>query len=230
LQEFPAFFPKNSRSHLHPVIEPGVFQQRIKGGNGAPLGIFSPEYQATHPRLENGPRAHDARFESHIQSAAGEPIIFDPRRPFAKGKNLCVSRRIGQGDGAVSTAPDDFSAQDQNRPDGYFPFFPGHPGLFKGNPHELRVFAVQRPKIDGRLSVFLPGGGITWRKGTLWVMNPFEKIHFLYITFQPFVKAPGNCGFRIADFGIYSCFSLNPQSAIANPQFINFLADPPVFC
>jgi hypothetical protein len=84
-----------------------------------------------------------------------------------------VSRRIGHGDGTVSTAPDDFSSQDQNRPDGYFPFFSGHPGLFKGNPHELRVFAVQRPKIDGRLSVFLPGGEITWRKRMVRVTQSF---------------------------------------------------------
>jgi len=166
LQEVPAFFPEDPWGHLHPVIEPGVFQQRKKR-SGAPFGIFRSEYEAPNPRLDHGPRAHDARFQGHIQGAAGEPVIFDPRRPFAKGKNLCVSRRIDRGDGAVPAAPDDFPSQDQNRPDGYFPFFPGHPGLFKGNPHELRVFAVQGPKIDGRLSVFLPGGEITWRKGTL---------------------------------------------------------------
>jgi hypothetical protein len=189
LQEFPAFFPENPPSHLHPVVEPGIFQQRIKGGNSAPLGIFRSERQAAHPRLENGPRAHDAWFEGHVQRASGEPIIFNPRRPFAEGQNLCMRRRIGQSNGTVSTAPDDFPSQDQNRPDGYFPFLPGHPGLFKGNPHESRVFAVQRPKIDGRLSVFLPGGEMTWRKRTVWVTNPFEKIHFLYIMFPPFVKA-----------------------------------------
>jgi hypothetical protein len=39
----------------------------------------------------------------------------------------------------------------------------------------------------------------------------------------------------IADFGLrisefIHVFSFNPQSAIANPQFINFLADAPFFC
>jgi uncharacterized protein YgbK (DUF1537 family) len=129
-----------------------------------------------------------------------------------------VRRRIGPGNRAVSAPPDDFPSQDQNRPDGDFSLFSGHPGFSKGNAHESRLFAVQRPKIDGRLSVFLPGGGITWRKGTVWVTNPFEKIHFLYIMFPPFVKAPSNCGFRIADFGFGNLFMFFFQSALRNRQ------------
>jgi len=57
------------------------------------------------------------------------------------------------------------------------------------------------------------------------ILDPFEKIQFLYIMFQPFVKAPS-----IADFGFYLLFlSFNPQSAIANPQSKS-LALTPFFC
>jgi hypothetical protein len=66
LKEFPALITENSWSHLHPVIQSAVFQQSIKGGNGAPLGIFHSENQAPDPRLENGPCAHDTGFQGHI--------------------------------------------------------------------------------------------------------------------------------------------------------------------
>jgi len=62
------------------------------------------------------------------------------------------------------------------------------------------------------------------------VTNPLEKIHFLYIIFPPFVKAVtiADFGLRISEF--IHVFSFNPQSAIANPQSINSLADPSFFC
>jgi hypothetical protein len=63
------------------------------------------------------------------------------------------------------------------------------------------------------------------RKGKARIRNPFEKIQFLYIMFQPFVKAPSiaDCGFPIPDFICLFFLSIrNPQS--------KSLALTPFFC
>jgi hypothetical protein len=61
------------------------------------------------------------------------------------------------------------------------------------------------------------GKGI-YRKGIARMTNPFEKIQFLYIMFQPFVKAPSiaDFGLRISEFIRFFLSISNPQSPIRN--------------
>jgi hypothetical protein len=65
-QKLPALCLQYSRSHFNPMIEPAVFQQRIKGADSPSLGVFIPEDKAPDSRLKNGPRAHNAGFEGHV--------------------------------------------------------------------------------------------------------------------------------------------------------------------
>jgi len=55
------------------------------------------------------------------------------------------------------------------------------------------------------------------------ILDPFEKIQFLYIMFQPFVKAPSiaDFGLRISDFICFFFLSIrNPQSPIRNRNLL----------
>ena len=59
------------------------------------------ENQALHPGIDQGPGAHQARFNSNIEGGAGQPVIPQDFSSLAQDQNLGVGRGIVQRDGKI---------------------------------------------------------------------------------------------------------------------------------
>jgi hypothetical protein len=69
-QNLPAVFLKNTPRNFHPMILAGIFQQKVKRPDCAPLRIFRPKDQPFNPRLEKRSGTHGAGLEGDIKGAS----------------------------------------------------------------------------------------------------------------------------------------------------------------
>ena len=67
--------------------------------------------------MEDGPGAHDAGLQGHVQGRARQAVVADATRGRAQGHDLRVRARIAPGDGAVPTLAQHLTLADQHRPD-----------------------------------------------------------------------------------------------------------------
>src|ERR1700722_6768317 len=84
--------------------------------HGPGLRIVRAIYQALDARMHQGARAHRALLNWGKQVAVFQTVVAKGGTSFAQGDDLGMSRRIGGGDVAVPSAPDDPAVAYYDRP------------------------------------------------------------------------------------------------------------------
>jgi hypothetical protein len=109
------------------------------GAERATFGIIGGINQARDARLDDGTRAHGARFESDVEGGVGEAVIAKSARGFANGDDLGVCGGIVVANRAIAGARKDLLVMDENSAYGDFASFGGSAGFVQGELHELRI-------------------------------------------------------------------------------------------
>src|SRR2546423_6743355 len=99
------------------MIQAWVRENLEAGAHRATLGVIAPVGEARHARLNDRAGAHAARFDSHVKSCAGEPVISEDTRAFAEHDDFSVGSGVTVAYGAIARAGDNFSVMHQNGAD-----------------------------------------------------------------------------------------------------------------
>src|SRR5215469_1316447 len=121
------------------MIETWVGKNMEMSVYSAGLRIVRAVDQTWYPRLNDRPRAHAARFDGHIKSAACKPVILHSPCGLTKNDDFRVSRRVAIANGPVARARDGFSVQHQHRPNRNFSYSRCGTGLLESFLHEPDV-------------------------------------------------------------------------------------------
>jgi hypothetical protein len=110
LHKLPAVLFAKPCSDFYLVVQQRVGDDIEKGFGGASFAVRAGVDKAFHPAHDQGARAHGARFQGHIESAAGKAPSPQPRAGLAERDYFGVRRGIlpafphivgGSYDGAV---------------------------------------------------------------------------------------------------------------------------------
>src|SRR5690606_12923523 len=87
---------------LRPPVTGGLVEEAGPVAHGPALGVVGAPHHPPYARVTDGPGAHGARLERHIQGQAGQPVVAGLFRRLAQGQDLGVGGRIVSPDGGVS--------------------------------------------------------------------------------------------------------------------------------
>lgn len=92
-----AFFPADAGGQPYLMIQARVRREIIKRPGGAALGVITAENDPFEPGEDNGPHAHEARLQRHVQSCARQTPVCRPAGSLPDGDHF------GMGGGIVAT-------------------------------------------------------------------------------------------------------------------------------
>ena len=107
--------------------------------HGAALGVTGGEIDPAQAREGNGPGAHGAGFQRHIEVATVEPLVAQRACGGANGEDLGVGGRVAVADDPIAGGGEDDAIAREHSADGRFAARGGRPGLVEGPRHGVGV-------------------------------------------------------------------------------------------
>ena len=116
-QHVAALLSQYAAGHLRMVIKPRYPDQIYHASAGASLRICRAIHKLGNACLQDGTRTHGTRLQRHVQRAAGEAVIAQLVRSFAKRLDFSVGSRVAFRNRSVVAATDHFAFANHHRPD-----------------------------------------------------------------------------------------------------------------
>ena len=105
--------------------------------SGARLG--SPPHHAGHACVQDGPGAHGAGLQRHIERAVFQPVVAHMLRRIAQRLYFCMGAGVVQPHRPIASPANDEPPPHHNRPHRHFASLGSRLRLLQGNPHPVRV-------------------------------------------------------------------------------------------
>jgi hypothetical protein len=102
------------------MVEMWVREDFETGADSAAFGIVGAVNETRNAGLNDGSGAHATRLDGDVQRGAGETIVAEQARGFAKGDHFGVGCGIAIANGAIAGAGEDLAVADEDGADGNF--------------------------------------------------------------------------------------------------------------
>jgi hypothetical protein len=152
LYHLAALILKDAAFDHHPVVQEICRADSEMRRDGPGFRVVSAVDESRNPRVQDGSRAHRARFDSRIQGRTRKPVIGHVPRRFSESDYLGVSGRVAQADDGVSPPAYDRAFKDDDCPYGHLAPKPRREGLRKRLSHEF-VIRRHRKRIAKEISL-----------------------------------------------------------------------------
>ena len=136
LEKFHGLLGKHARSDVNAMVGAFVAQDFKTGAYRAAFGLIGAVHQAGDAGLNHRAGAHGAGFDGDVESGAEQAVVAGFQGGVTQGQNFGVRGGIAMGDGAVSSACDNFVIDDEYCANGNFSAFGRLAGFLKGLGHE----------------------------------------------------------------------------------------------
>ena len=173
-QQPAALGTQQAREYLGLVVHPRIGQQPVERLDSPRLRIGRPVDDPRQTGLQNGPRAHRAGFERHVERAAGEPPAADRFGRLRDGDHLGMGRRVTKLFPLVVRGGYELAILHDHRPDRHVARGLRLTGLLDGELHVVLVFAgIGGQRLGDNHGILVPGknGGFVHR----FVANHFQR-------------------------------------------------------
>ncbi len=139
----PRFLVEDTLEHFGSMVEPGVCQNRPKGGCAPKFGIaYRPDHSG-YSSVGKGTCAHEARLDRRIDRRTGQSHVPRPLKGVFQGHHLGMGCAITCLTAAIAPDAEDRSAAHHDGPNGDFV---GVAGLFRIGQRESHAPTIQLGK------------------------------------------------------------------------------------